>query len=334
MKPCDTIRTVLEQIDRADLARLLEYSSYSLESEEGLWSSPEPVLYVSAPEPCFEAITGSSKSDQTRIIEAAKRADPVVDAYGTATIQLTATLDRTRQLTPDESLLAELVVERNILISVATGGPRINDVDDYYRARRGRIGEALTRLGIADPNPFPSLWDWYKHWSATFQSYSERRAYVHGLYRPLLRTLSVRPIEVAAPREPTGWVRVDRVLAKARYQLARARTEEDFQAVGLLCREILISVGQAVYDPEVHSTSDGVTPSGTDAKRQLEAFFSATLAGDVFEATRKHARAALDMAVALQHKRTADSRFAALCLEATASVVTVVAIVSGRAGAS
>lgn len=62
----------------------------------------------------------------------------------------------------------------------------------------------------------------------------------------------------------------------------------------------------------------------------LEAYFAAELAGVAYEATRKHARAALDLAVALQHKRTADFRFAALCIEASSSVVNIVAIVSGR----
>lgn len=54
------------------------------------------------------------------------------------------------------------------------------------------------------------------------------------------------------------------------------------------------------------------------------------LAGSELEATRKHARAALDLAVALQHNRTADFRFAALCQEAISSVVSTVAIVSGQ----
>jgi hypothetical protein len=334
MKSCNKAQEFLRQIDRSDLARLLEYCSYSFAIERGDWDSTEPILYVSAPDPYHDALSGLPKTDQARLIDAFKRGDPDVDAFDTGAIQLHPNLDRTRELTPDEALFAELLVERNVLVAVGTGGPRINEVEDYYRARRARIADALTRLGVDDPNPFPSLWDWYKHYSSTFPSYSERRTYIAGLYRELIRNLSIRPSANPPPREPTGWERVDRSVSKARYQLSQARKEEDFQAVGLLCREAIISVAQAVFKPSEHHPLDGVTPSETDAKRLLEGFFNAELAGDVFEATRKHAKAALDLAVALQHKRTADFRFAALCLEATSSVIAIVSIVSGHVGAS
>jgi hypothetical protein len=48
------------------------------------------------------------------------------------------------------------------------------------------------------------------------------------------------------------------------------------------------------------------------------------------EQARKHTKAALDLAVGLQHKRSATWREAAMCLEATASVVRLVTIVEGR----
>jgi hypothetical protein len=123
---------------------------------------------------------------------------------------------------------------------------------------------------------------------------------------------------------------VDRTVDKARARLDGAAKEEDFQGVGLFCREVLISLAQSVFDAGRHKILDGVKASDTDAKRMLEAYLAAELAGGDHEATRKHARAALDLAVALQHKRTANFRMAALCLEATASVVNIVAIVSGR----
>ena len=57
---------------------------------------------------------------------------------------------------------------------------------------------------------------------------------------------------------------------------------------------------------------------------------AAELPGDVNKETRKHIRSALDLAVKLQHKRTAAFRDAAMCVEATTAVVNIVAIVSGR----
>jgi hypothetical protein len=100
--------------------------------------------------------------------------------------------------------------------------------------------------------------------------------------------------------------------------------------VGLLCREAIISVAQVVYEPEKHAPTDGVKPSETDAKRMLEAYTSVELRGGSSEESRKHARSALELAVALQHRRTATFRDAALCVEATTSVINVIAIMAGR----
>jgi len=132
--------------------------------------------------------------------------------------------------------------------------------------------------------------------------------------------------------EPTGWEKVDRQRQEARLRLDTAVNEEQFQAVGLLCREALISTAQEVFNPARHQTPDKIIPSRTDADRMLAAFFAAELAGGANEEARAHAKAALKLAVALQHRRTADAKMAALCFEATMSVVNIVAILSGRRG--
>lgn len=75
---------------------------------------------------------------------------------------------------------------------------------------------------------------------------------------------------------------------------------------------------------------DGVVPSKTDAKRMIEAFIAVELAGGANDGARDHARAALKLAVALQHDRTADFRTAALCAEATASVVNIIGIIQAH----
>lgn len=129
--------------------------------------------------------------------------------------------------------------------------------------------------------------------------------------------------------EPTGWPRVDRQMSEVRVRLRESTTEEQYQTIGLLCREALISVAQAVHVPERHPSLDGVAPSSTDAKRMLEAFLAVELAGVANEEARSHAKAALKLAVALQHNRTADFRAAALCAEATVSVTNIIGIVSG-----
>jgi hypothetical protein len=82
--------------------------------------------------------------------------------------------------------------------------------------------------------------------------------------------------------------------------------------------------------PTVTCHFDGIAPSKTDAKRILEYYIAVELAGGVNEEARRHIRSALDLAVGLQHKRTATFRDAAMCVEATTAVVNIMAIVSGR----
>ncbi len=122
---------------------------------------------------------------------------------------------------------------------------------------------------------------------------------------------------------------MDRTVTGLRGRLASAQDEEQFQAVGLLCRETLISTAQAVFVAEAHPTLDGVPASPTDAKRMLDAYIAASLGGGRNEYVRKHGKAGLDLAVHLQHKRTATYREAAICAEATTSMVNIIAVMAG-----
>jgi hypothetical protein len=62
----------------------------------------------------------------------------------------------------------------------------------------------------------------------------------------------------------------------------------------------------------------------------LEAYIAVELAGGANEEARRHVKSALDFANALQHRRTATFREAALCVESTAAVVNFIAIIAGR----
>lgn len=147
--------------------------------------------------------------------------------------------------------------------------------------------------------------------------------------RPVFRARKTDQ-DVEIFQEPTGWPKVDRQRDELRLRLREAATEEQCQSVGHLCREALISLAQAVYDRQRYPPQDEVEPSTTDAKRMLDAFISVELAGAGQATARRHAKAAFDLANDVQHDRTATVRDAALCAEATGSVVRIVAILSGR----
>ena len=228
----------------------------------------------------------------------------------------------------DSELISVLEQLRTTMVAVATGGPRIQDVEDNYREIYGRAAAELARRNIENPLIYASLWDWYGRWSSgDLPTYQSRRNFVRELIGPLVNELRTGSRD---ERTPTGWARVDRTVGELRDRFAAASTEEQYQAVGLLCREAIISVAQVVYDREKHPPIDGVKPSETDAKRMLDAYILVELGGGSSAESRRHARSALELAVGLQHRRTATFRDAALCVEASTSVINVIAIMAGR----
>lgn len=232
-----------------------------------------------------------------------------------------------------EDILQDINKQKTAMIDVATGSSRIQEVNEEYKAKRSSIMSKLQVMGLKDPNQFSDLWSWQNKWKdGSLPTYSSRRGYIADLYQQLVDNLTVS-LQQAEPQqvlEPTGWTRVDRNIDKIVKALANAHNEEDYQSVGLLCREANISLAQAVYKPERHPSLDEVIPSNTDAKRMLENYIAAELAGSSNQELRKYVKNAHQLAVTLQHQRNATFRAAALCVEATRSLVNSIAIISGQ----
>lgn len=232
-----------------------------------------------------------------------------------------------------ENLVKLLESQKGVMVSVSTGGARIQDVNSEYQSNLPEISEALRERGLANPNPFKDLWEWYGKWSdGSLSTYQSRRAFLSEMFFPTIETIKGMKIASVNPvfEEPTGWSRVDRSMGEIKLRLVQSSSEEQFQVIGLLARETLISLAQAVYDQELHPSTDGTVPSKTDAKRMLEAYISSVLPGKSNENIRRHAKASLDLANDLTHSRTADFRLAALCAESTNAVVNILSIISGR----
>ena len=138
-----------------------------------------------------------------------------------------------------------------------------------------------------------------------------------------------RPVSfVRAAPEPTLWEKVDRQVAAMRDQLNRATVEEEFQTVGYLGREVMISLAQAVIDPSEAIGEDGNLPSSTDASRLLEAYIGKTLPGRGNEALRGAVRKAVIATSAVLHDRNATAKDAALIAELVSSSVHLVHILA------
>lgn len=190
----------------------------------------------------------------------------------------------------DQELIQLLEKQRDTMVSVSTGGALIDSVNLEYRRGYSLAHVALDQRGLEYTNPFSDLWEWYGRWkSGDFPTYHSRRMFLAGIFGPLISQIRHRAVGTA--RDPaellTGWTRVDRTVGEIRNALEQAHNEEQYQAVGLLCREALISLAEAVYDPSRHPTLDGVSASRTDAKRMLEAFVAAEFQGSEHEGQRK-----------------------------------------------
>lgn len=326
MKPPDNACDFLDSLQRFDLSTLVRVCRVSLvqsEVDDKFWGTElieQAVL--EAPAPVNQALEALTDYDRKRIAEAI--ASEYADRRAPNDIVVR---NSGNKASGAASLVSELIIHQAMMIGVATGSPRIQEVNDYYRAREARIRQQMPE-SISYNNPHTDLWAWYRHWNEHFPAYKDRRQFVREMIGPVIDAVAARPSALPQIREPTGWDRVDRVLFTARAQLEKASATEDYQAIGLLCREIIISLAQAVFEPAKHKILDDVKASDTDANRMLEAYIAHEFPGSSYKEVRAHAKASLALALNLQHRRTATKQLAALCLEATASTTAVISIIA------
>jgi hypothetical protein len=216
---------------------------------------------------------------------------------------------------------------KNVMTSVSTGGQRIEDVNEEYQNNYREVNVELKKLGLKNPIPYSDLWEWYGKWSSgEMPQYRDRRAYVIELFKDTLEQLENHDNSTELEIELTGWDRIERSIGEVRLRLGEAQSEEQFQSVGLLCRETIISLGQEVFDKDNHPTLDGVEPSETDSKRMLDAYIGAILPGSENEGLRRYAKSTNALANELTHKRTATMKLAKLCASSTINLVNLVRI--------
>lgn len=184
---------------------------------------------------------------------------------------------------PDLSTVDALIVEverqADLLTAVATGGPRIQDVQAEYQDRRQRLVYALQRRGLEYPFPWQDLWLWYGHWTRNLGTYAERRAAIRELVAPTIDSLE-RQRSGLTVTDPGGgrltWADLDGRVAGLSTELAGAASRDDLQDVGRRAREILIDCAQLLADPTL-LTAGQAEPKAGDAKAWLDLFLTARI---------------------------------------------------------
>lgn len=188
----DNARTFLESLQRHDLSLLLSQTAAEIKPMQSaldwIGDITEETVVVSAPHPIDDALKSLPPQDRKRIAEALASGQQTARTHDDILVE---TDYSGREASPASSLLAELLIHRAMMIDVATGGSRIQDVDDYYRAREVRIRKALPP-GATYENPHADLWDWYRHWSSNLPQYKDRRHYIRHMFAPAIECISKR----------------------------------------------------------------------------------------------------------------------------------------------
>lgn len=223
-----------------------------------------------------------------------------------------------------QRLREEIEAEKDMLIAVGTREADIRQVNDEYKNRRRGIRLGLRRVGLHFENPWSDLWSWYGFYSGEGQltTYQERRDHIIKMYDPILEALERledRQLGTGFVAPETGWITVDSQTAQLRERYATARTPEDYKAVGHLCREILISLGHVVFDPDRHHPEDEPPIKKNDAKRRIERVLEVDFGGPQNERLRKLVRSLWNYVSEIVHK--ADEQRAKIAADSTVHLV-------------
>ena len=104
-----------------------------------------------------------------------------------------------------------------------------------------------------------------------------------------------------------------------------AKEIEDFQAIGVQCRETLIELGNHIYDPAM--AGDGEQPQASNFKRKCELFIQFYLKGsenaDYRSIIKKLTESTWDYANKITHSRSATYYEASTCVTLCISLVGV-----------
>ncbi len=232
-------------------------------------------------------------------------------------------------------LKADIEALKDLMVSVSTGGPRIQEVDARYKSLNSSVHQRCKQLNIKYNNNFVDLWNWYRKWSLELPTYQSRRLFINELFEPTLIAFeeNVANTGIAVPIvELNGWDRIKRAVVKIKQDSVTARIEEDFQQIGLLCREVIISLAQAVFRPEVHGAIDeeGKTIGKTDANRMISNYLTYKLAGSSNQEIRAYAKNTNKLANQLTHKRDASRKDMLMAVSATIALINFIGVLEEK----
>jgi len=210
------------------------------------------------------------------------------------------------------------------LKAIATGNSSAQAAE-RYRDNREELEEGLAVHGIPSPFPWEDIVQWRGAYQRISSTYKGRREHVEALAAPVREQLE-RLAAGAAPSDSgpasPDWPELESRITELRQELTSSPTLDVYQDVGRRAREILIELGQLVYQPEMLPVGKE-TPQKANAKARLDYAAGALMggSGSVRKDWRRLVEAAWDLQQSLTHSGSADFVSAFAAVQATMLLV-------------
>lgn len=203
-----------------------------------------------------------------------------------------------------------------------TGGAEISQEESVVTMRA--LKAVLGRLGITIFNPpFRDFDSFYKHWRKVGAvgggGWQARRDILDEHFGPVHELLDEREAgsitstlaTAISPHKVTGWLRVDEEVSELRRHFESASTQQDYSNIGHDCVAILEALSETVYVHDKHKCAEEAEPPVASTKTRLARFIEVEMVGSDNAELRKLARAAIEFAQAVKHRRATVSRMEA-----------------------
>jgi hypothetical protein len=130
------------------------------------------------------------------------------------------------------------------------------------------------------------------------------------------RVLTSSLVQSVSPHTRTGWAAVDAEISELRRHFLRAKSPQDYRAVGLACVAVTEELSRQVYDVGGNLRDGEEEPPIANTKQRLERVVEDSAPGPDNAALRKLARAAIEYAQHVKHSTTPTRREAGIAADA------------------
>lgn len=227
---------------------------------------------------------------------------------------------------------------KQLLIDIATNtiALRGTTYNDEYISLFQEMTGYFNQLNYTFSGLFKSLWEWYQFYKNevnNLSSYQSRRNFIDNLFSETETLLKTGPQDnISETVKMDDWEEIVRRTIKIKRSASTASDVEDFQSIGLQCREVLISIAKTVYKPDIHGDFDenGTKIGESDSVRQLANYIKLTLKGKENEELRSYAKTTNKISNVLTHRRTSTKTEMLLCVNATIALINFVGILEGK----